>query len=364
MKKTAFWIVVAVMMIAATAVFAQSAVDWERGCPSGNVDVGLLDDGGALVRCFLGDVIPTETATPTELPTETATATMTPTATATITPTVVAPSGGIVVDHNSVALFDRIPDEYLTAARETRMMFSDRSVGDNINNALNCLASQSWALSPSYCRVDYVDATQTTRRTFNAADLANGVVPELIQFPASNVVYSRANWTYASCLGDWNYMVGYFINTLAPQFLASKDVLSCQFSYLNVTSGSTIMRYFTNTTGSDVFDLEAFIAQHPDKDFVFWTTSLARVIGTSEATSFNSAMRQYAIENDKILFDMADIMSHDRNGNPCELNGNPIICRDYTTELEGGHLGSVSGGQIVMAKAFWVLMAQIAGWIP
>jgi hypothetical protein len=40
----------------------------------------------------------------------------------------------------------------------------------------------------------------------------------------------------------------------------------------------------------------------------------------------------------------------------------PAICQDYTTETDGGHLGSVSGGAIRIAKAFWVLMARIAGW--
>jgi hypothetical protein len=30
--------------------------------------------------------------------------------------------------------------------------------------------------------------------------------------------------------------------------------------------------------------------------------------------------------------------------------------------VEGGHLGSVSAGKIRVAKAFWVLMAQLAGW--
>jgi hypothetical protein len=42
----------------------------------------------------------------------------------------------------------------------------------------------------------------------------------------------------------------------------------------------------------------------------------------------------------------------------------PAICQEYTTEVEGGHLGAVSSGKIRVAKAFWVLMAQIAGWIP
>ena len=36
----------------------------------------------------------------------------------------------------------------------------------------------------------------------------------------------------------------------------------------------------------------------------------------------------------------------------------------YTTELDGGHLGSVSGGKIRAAKAFWIVMARLAGWTP
>lgn len=358
--KTKVMILIVSIALALTGfvALAQSAVDWEMTCLSGNVELDLLDGGAVLVRCLLGDVVPTPTETVSP---PTATATLVPTATA----TALAPDGGIVVDHTSIALFDQIPAEYLQAARELPMMFSDKSVGVNMSEALGCLASPSWSQSPSYCRNDYVDATQTAVKTFNATDYANGVVPELIQFPASDVIYSRANWTYADCSGDWSYMVGYFVNTLAPQYLAGKDVLSCQFNYLNVMSGSSIMNYFANTTRyNDVYDLEALVAQYPDKDFVFWTTSLARIVGTTEATQFNEAMRVYALENDKVLMDMADIVSHDRNGNECLLNGNPIICRDYTTELNGGHLGSVSGGRIVMAKAFWVLMAQIAGWTP
>jgi hypothetical protein len=93
-------------------------------------------------------------------------------------------------------------------------------------------------------------------------------------------------------------------------------------------------------------------------------------------------MREYAINNNKILFDVADIEAHDPDGNPCyddrdgvEFCGSngcenepddgqylPAICQDYTTESNGGHLGSVSAGKIRIAKAFWVLMARIAGY--
>jgi hypothetical protein len=70
-------------------------------------------------------------------------------------------------------------------------------------------------------------------------------------------------------------------------------------------------------------------------------------------------MREFAAEHSKPLFDVADIESHDLNDNLCELNGNPIICSDYSTELYGGHLGSMATGKIRIAKLFWVLMVDI-----
>ncbi len=89
-------------------------------------------------------------------------------------------------------------------------------------------------------------------------------------------------------------------------------------------------------------------------------------------------MREYAEEYDIILFDVADILAHDPGGEPCYDNRDgviykdedhpddgesiPAICPHYTTETEGGHLGSVSAGGIRVSKALWVLMARLAGW--
>jgi hypothetical protein len=283
---------------------------------------------------------------------------------------------GFVVDRTSIALFDQIPEQYVTAARGLKMMFSDRSVGQNINEALDCLASASWEQSPSSCRRDYVPGTDYQQtKLYTATDLAAGTVPPRIQFPASSTKYNRSNWVFEFRMGTWTELTTDFITLLAPTHVSTKSVLSYQFSYLNVMDGDDIASptsgFFANNANKpDVFDLEAYIAQHPSKTFIFWTTSLARAIGTKTATEFNAQMRQYAAQNGKILLDFADIISHTDTGVPCYDNNTtdgadyPAICRDYTTEVNGGHLGSVSGGKILAAKAFWVAMARIAGWNP
>jgi hypothetical protein len=353
----------------------------ETATPSTTSDDG--EDPTATLSLTL-TVSPTS-ATPSRTPTPSQT--LAPTA----TPTEITepPEGLIWIDRHAVALFESIPSEYIEAARNIRMLFSDRSVGTNISGGLDCLTSMSWAASPAHCRRDYFN-DEWHWRTFNQADYDQGLVPERILFDPDPIKYDRGNWTYEFRMGTWYALTEDFILNMAPSYISTKDVLSYQFSYLNVGGDEPIniidphMGYFSNYPALyTVQDLESYISQHPDKVFILWTTSLARGIGTQVSTDFNAMMRDYAVEHQKILFDVADILSHTDLGEPCydnrdgvpycDMHGNcedypddgldlPAICQDYTTEINGGHLGSVSAGKIRVAKAFWVLMARIAGW--
>ena len=330
---------------------------------------------------------PTVTSQPTTPPptsTETSLPALSPTATT--FEAVGSNSQAVIIDHTSVALFEKIPERYLTAARNLRMMYSDRSVGQNINEYLDCLTASSWESSPSRCRYDYADANWNTR-TFTLADKLSGKVAARILFDPDPGRYNRENWTFDARGGSWTELTQNFVETLAPSFIDSKDVLSYQFTYLNVTEGDDIADpntgfFADNPDKYDVYDLEAYISSYPQKTFFFWTTSLARSIGSQTAQSFNDQMRQYALAHNKFLFDVADIESYTDQGDACYDNRDgvkycskdncedypddgldlPAICQDYTSEIDGGHLGSVSGGGIRLAKAFWVLMARIAGW--
>ena len=299
------------------------------------------------------------------------------------------------IDHRSVDLFSQIPDQYLTAAKNMMVLFSDRSVGENINEGLNCLTATSWSESDSSCRNDYID-TNWNWKNFNQTDLNNGFVPPNIQFNPNPTTYNRNNWTYEFRMGTWSELTQGFIEELGPAYInRGYNVLSYQFSYLNVQEFDNIASltsgfFANNSRDYDIYDLEAFWARNPNKIYVLWTTSLARGIGTQVAQDFNNQMRVYAGQRNMWLLDVADIESHTNLGVPCYDNrdsinycklgtgGNiiscenypddrlnlPAICQNYTTEVEGGHLGSVSGGKIRLAKAFWVLMARIAGWNP
>lgn len=372
------------------ASFLITACAPERMTEAGSTTVTAINTNQAPTNTPAISLSPSVTPSINVQPETAATLTTQPTLqiTSTSTGQAITNTQAIIIDHTSVALFEQIPERYVTAARNLRLMFSDRSVGANINVALDCLTASSWDKSRAYCRNDYINSDWDWK-TFNLTDWQNGSVPSRILFSPDFNKYNRDNWTFEARTGGWSDLTKDFIESLAPQYINSKDVLSYQFTYLNVTDNDDIADatkgFFANNPNKyDIYDLEAYISQHPDKTFFFWTTSLARSVGTQVATDFNNQMRQYARENNKILFDVADIESFtdqdapcfdnrdgiqycSKNSNKCENYPDdhqdfPAICQDYTTETEGGHLGSVSGGGIRLAKAYWVLMARIAGW--
>jgi hypothetical protein len=289
------------------------------------------------------------------------------------------PEGAIVVDHRSVELFEAIPEEYLQAAAALDMFFMDRSVGFNIHNSLDCLAFPSDEAAPSRCRRwEHVQPQWSADPARSGWSRPGG--------------YDRSRWVFQtwpeSDCATWRDEIRCFMEVM-DESIGTYDVVSFQFSYLEVSPGSDIADpgtgFFSDDPGRmDAFDLRAYEAGHADQSFIYWTTSLARGIGSAEAVDFNEQMRALAIESGRPLFDVADILSHDPGGQPCfdnrdgvpYNNGNqsedypddgldlPAICPDYTTETDGGHLGRVAIGGIRVAKAFWVLMAQIAGWRP
>lgn len=299
-------------------------------------------------------------------------------------------SGGLVVDHTSVALFEQIPDEYITAAQNLHMFFLDRSVGANINDGLNCLEYPSDEEAPNSCK----------RYRHQQTEFAS---PQSWVNWSRTGGYDRSNWDFffekglggspevecpnAEGIGMW-FGLGSCFDEFARNNVSQYDVMSFQFSYLSVTDNSDIAHpttgFFVDQPNKyDVYDYARLESDYPDKTIIYWTTSLARNTGSAVSDSFNQQMRQFATANNKVLFDVADIIANSPTGESCYDNRDAVeyctasgrcenypddgqqyqaICQHFTTEIDGGHL--YDPAKIAVAKAYWVLMAQIAGWNP
>ena len=121
-------------------------------------------------------------------------------------------------------------------------------------------------------------------------------------------------------------------------------------------------------------DLET---DYPDVTFVYMTGHLN---GTGEGGNVNirnNQIRDYCTANNKILFDFADIESYDPDGNYFLDKGATDSCNyhggNWADEWCSAHSGECASCSCahsrclncqLKGKAFWWMMARIAGWVP
>ena len=296
-----------------------------------------LDEG-----IFISTSASISTATITILP---PTATLTPMSVETIekatdTPVVqpiepvVTPSIGsnIVIDHTSIDKFSLIPDQTIAKAASLRLMFRHASVGENIRYGLECIYGNYATRRPNSCSEFH------------------------------NIKYDSSLWNF-QIRGNpgWIEKVDDFVRETDLQF-DQFDVFMFTLGYLDGFDGMSfpVISDPENFEKMVIEKLEALEDRHPDKQFVWWTMSLAQV-GHENSTKFNEMIRDYARQNGKVLVDLADIETYDTQGNPCfDENQIPVICSEYTEEKVSGHLNKL--GRERAAKAFWYMMARLTGW--
>jgi hypothetical protein len=210
----------------------------------------------------------------------------------------------IIADHNAINLA-AIPDAALAPASNLRMHLRRASVGGNINDGLDALQSQ-------------------------------------------NVKYNRSNWIfYSRGNPGWQAKISDFVSfTIANE--SSYDVFSMKFCFIDPDADF-------HTYRDSVLYLEN---RYPNKIIMWWTIPI-ETSGNTNRQMFNDSVRAYAMTHGKVLFDMADIESHNAAGEK-QIDGSnrEVLCEEWSSD--GGHINS-AGAQRV-ASAFWWLMSRIAGW--
>jgi len=270
--------------------------------------------------------MPTQTSepAPTTEPSPTPTTEPSPTPTTEPSPTPTqGPGGAIVIDHTTVDA-GVIPQAWLDQARGLAVYFNHRSIGNNILDGIADLQSQNPGRYTIAVR--YSSGTSAGINHYQAG--SNQHPFDKIAGFASNVKDGHDVAMMKFCVGDFEPWTSYDAEDI---WLGYRDMMIEQQ------------------------------AEHPGVMLVWWTSPLTTqsdARGLASFEEFNGHVRAYVNANGGILFDIADIESHDPDGNPISSGGYEAMWNSYSTD--GAHLNET--GRQRGASALWWLLARIAGW--
>lgn len=229
----------------------------------------------------------------------------------------------IVIDHNAVDA-DAIPQAWLDAARHQVVFFNHRSIGNNILDGVADLALQN----PTRYGISVVYGHGTGEGINHYMAGSNGDPLSKISGFSGLVKDGHDVAFMKFCVGDF------------PPW--------------------------TSVSPTDIWSayrdaMENVQAQHPNTVIVWLTSPLTTPAdgrGLEHFATFNAMVRQYVAENGGVLFDIADIESHDPGGAPITSGGYEAMYNDYSDD--GAHLNET--GRQRVARAMWWLLARLAGW--
>lgn len=241
----------------------------------------------------------------------------------------------IIIDHNAITKFDSIDDTTLQKVIQLRMMFRHASIGFAISDGLDCLQGTK---PQAECKV----------------------------YPQYK--YDRRNWSFQGRENSgWYGKVDDFTKEVELQ-INDFDIFSFKYCYLDgldelaepcgkPLNSEKIIKAFSYLRDN----MEMLEAKYKNKYFVWWTVPLTQ-IGQICTDTLNHFIREYCKNNNKILFDIADIECHDTlgklvtNSYGWEIAFKPY-CGEQKPDAQACHPGRL--GALIIAKSIWVMMTEI-----
>jgi hypothetical protein len=261
----------------------------------------------------------------------------------------------IIINHNDIDI-TQIPDYWLAQARALTIHYGQTSHGSQILSGLDYLAT-------------YIDGTKY------AYAISPGATPPTLPAGTNLLkIYTGNNYsgnTYITPDMYWEGSTGISHTT--------STAATGLFDY-SMWSWCGQAEYYSNDQiNTYLAQMRAFETAFPDMRFILMTGHNVGNPGTS-LLAHNQMIRNYAIANDMILFDFADIETYDPDGgyhdptivDPISgLNYSDGACpwcvnwcashTSYCTNLPScAHTHGLFCK--MKAQAFWWMMARLAGW--
>jgi len=232
----------------------------------------------------------------------------------------------IVADHNVIASFESIPASAIEQIKSSyRIFYGHTSHGSQIVTGMEMI----WDGNPLY---DFNNGTGTLYIHEYGDDLGGQGDTTWVPLTREHLAEPGGNYNIVI----WSWCGGVSDNTV--------EGIN---AYLNAVN-----------------NLEQ---EYPNVVFIFMTGHLDGGGPTGNLYLRNNQIRDYCRSNGKILFDFADIESYDPDGTyyPNETdacNWCSTWCTSHTCPSCGGCAHSHCFNCFQKGKAFWWLMAKVAGW--
>jgi hypothetical protein len=257
--------------------------------------------------------------------------------------------GGLIIDHTSVAAFESIPAVWLEQAKSLTLHYAHTSHGSQIVSGILALE----AVDSTYSVAVRESGTEGLPSVENpvALRIYDGNPPETYIEPGDY-------WDGTSAMNRTRAVAG------------TGHYNFSMWSWCGQQSGNdttTVNRYLSN--------LATLETEYPDMRFILMTghTDGSDTPLEEGTLKFNNELvRQYARDNNKIVFDFADIESWDPAGNHYATTTDACgWCTTWCTNHPTDCLNLVPNGSCahthsyickLKAKGFWYMMARLAGW--